>query len=261
MSTPVTVVRSPVAADLVPAAAVTRLGMIALATDLTSERDAARLIPPDRAALHVTRVAYENPSTPENLRRMGPKLASAAALLAPVPGLAAICYSCTAASVEIGDGAVAESIGVACPGVPVVTPPDAAVQGFAALGVRRIALLTPYLVETTAPMAAYFARRGLEIVSAECLGLADDREMARVTPATILAAAEAADRPDAEGVFLSCTALPSLGVIAELERRLGKPVISSNQASLWRMLHHAGLPPAPGAPGRLFAVAPVERVA
>jgi maleate isomerase len=85
--------------------------------------------------------------------------------------------------------------------------------------------------------------------------------MARVTPDTIIAAGEAADRPDAEGVFLSCTALPSLGVIAELERRLGKPAITSNQASLWRMLHHAKLAPAPGAPGRLFGVAPMDRAA
>jgi len=48
-------------------------------------------------------------------------------------------------------------------------------------------------------------------------------------------------------------------VIAELERRLGKPAICSNQASLWRMLHHAGLAPASGAPGRLFSVAPEDR--
>ena len=261
MSASALVIRSPVEVTFTPPQAVIRFGMIALATDLTSERDAARLIPRDRAALHVTRVAYENPSTPDNLRKTGPRLTAAAGLLSSVPDLAAICYSCTAASVEIGDRAVAEAVNEACPGVPVVTPPDAAAQGFAALGIGRIALITPYFIETTAPMAAYFVRRGLDVVSAQCLGLADDRDMARVTSDTILAAAEAGDQPDAEGVFLSCTALPALGVIAELEDRLGKPVICSNQASLWRMLHHAGLAPASGAPGRLFTVAPTDRAA
>ncbi|WP_436644382.1 aspartate/glutamate racemase family protein [Microbaculum sp. FT89] len=255
-----TVVPSPVSPDLEPND-VSRLGLIALATDLTSERDAWRVLPPERAALHVTRVPYANPTTPENLARMAPTLTAAADLLVPDVTLAAICFSCTAASVEIGDDAVAEAIRTARPGVPVVTPPDAAVQAFAALGVGRIALVTPYLPETTAPMVAYFTRRGLDVASAQCLGLSDDREMARVSAATIVAAAEAADRPDVEGVFLSCTALPALGVIDAIEDRLGKPVVSSNQASLWRMLQHADLAPLPGAPGRLFALSATSRAA
>jgi maleate isomerase len=192
---------------------------------------------------------------------MAPTLTAAADLLVPGIDLAAICYSCTAASVEIGDAAVAEAIGKARPGVPVVTPPDAAVDAFAALGVSRIALVTPYLPETTEPMVAYFARRGLDVVSAQCLGFSDDRQMARITAATIVAAVEAADRPEVEGVFLSCTALPALGVIDAVENRLGKPVVSSNQASLWRMLRHAGLSPQPEAPGRLFQLTVTDRAA
>ena len=237
---------------------VARLGLVALSTDLTFERDAARLIPNDRAALYVARVRFDNPTTPENLARMGPRLAEAADLILPDIPLKAICYACTSASVTLGDAFVKDAIGSVRPGVPLVTPPDAAVQGLAALAVRRMALVTPYLPETTKPMAAYFEARGLEVVSAQCLGLADDRDMARVTADTIIAAAETADRPDAEAVFLSCTALPALGVIAELESRLGKPVLSSNQACLWRMLHHAGLAPASGAPGRLFSAHPAE---
>lgn len=255
---PAAVRRSKVAPEYEPVAAVTRFGMIALATDLTSERDAALHLP-EGSALHVTRVPFENPSTPDNLGRMAPNLAAAADLLVPGIPLAAIAFSCTAASVEIGDAAIAAAVGETRPGVPVVTPPDAAVEGFAALGTRRIALVTPYLPETTAPMAAYFAGRGLEVVRAECLGIADDRDIARVSHATIRAAAEAADGPDVEAVFLSCTALPAIGVIGAIEDRLGKPVISSNQAVVWRMLHHGGLAAPAHAPGRLFRATPTER--
>lgn len=247
------VTHSAVEAAFAPPEAVARLGMIVLSTDLTSERDAWKALPGHRAALHVTRVAHENPSTPENLRKMGPRLAAAAEMLSPVPGLAAILYSCTAASVEIGDRAVAQAINSACPNVSVVTPPDAAVRGFAALGIRRVALVTPYLIETTEPMARYFTSRGLEIVNAECLGIADDRAMARVTPESIIAAAVAADCREAEGIFISCTALGAFDVIDEIEARLGKPVISSNQAGLWQLMQHASLTPASG-PGRLFTV-------
>ncbi len=235
-----------------------RLGMIALATDLTSERDAREVIPAEQAVLHVTRVAYENPTTPENLRKMGPRLTAAAATLLPGISLAGLYYSCTAASVTIGDAEVVAAIQQARPDLPVVTPTDAAVQAFAALGVRRIALLTPYLIETTQPMAEYFIRRGLDLVSAQCLGFDDDRAMARISGDSIEAAALEADRPDAEALFISCTALPALTMIKRLEQRLGKPVVSSNQAGFWRLLHHAGLTASAKAPGRLFKVAPLE---
>lgn len=240
---------------------VKRLGIIVLSTDLTTERDAQRVIPQDLAACHVTRVAFANPTTLENLRQMTPRLSEAARLLGSVPDLQAVWYSCTAASVEIGDYAIADSLSDALPHVPVVTPPLAAVEGFAALGVRRIALLTPYLRETTEPMVRYFTNAGLDIRNAQYLGMADDRDMARVSPETILRAVEQVDVADAEGIFVSCTALPALGVIARIEARLGKPVLSSNQASLWRVLHHAGLMPKPDAPGRLFSATPLEQAA
>jgi len=253
--------RSQVEPVFEPEGFLVRLGMVALATDLTSERDAARLIPTAGAALHVARVAYENPTTPENLRRMAPHLSAAAELLVPGTLLAGIYYSCTAASVVIGDEPVVEAIRRVRPGVPVVTPPDAAACAFAAMGVRRIAVVTPYLPETTRPIVAYFDRRGLEVVSAECLSLTDDRQMARVNAATIQAAVEAADCAEADGIFVSCTALPALGVVAALEDRLGKPVVTSNQAGFWRLLHHAGIAPAPGAPGRLFTLSPPDAAA
>jgi len=232
--------------DRVP---VPRIGMIALSTDLTSERDAAAVLPP-QVALHVTRVPFDNPTTPATLLRLSAHLTEAAGLLIPRIELSAIVFSCTAASVTIGDRDVALAINASRPGVPVVTPAGAAVRAFARLGVRRIALLTPYLPETTAPMVAYFSARGLDVVKAQCLGLADDREMARVSADTIVAAGVAVDAADADAVFLSCTALPALSVVEALEARLGKPVVTSNQASLWHALRLAGV--AQRGPGRLF---------
>lgn len=254
-----TVMLSPVRATLTRGDALPRLGIIALATDMTSEGDVARIVPPDRASVHTARIAFENPSTPENLARMAPRLTETAALLVPGVPLAAIFYSCTAASIAIGEAAVAASINAARPGVPVVTPSAAAVAAFAALGVRRIALVTPYLPETTQPMADYFAAAGLDVVTAQCLGVADDRDIARIDPASVVAAAVAADRPDAEGLFLSCTALRAAEVVDEIEARLGKPVVTSNQAAIWRITRHAGLD-LPG-PGRLFGVQPAELAA
>jgi len=230
-----------------------RLGLILLATDLTTERDVARLIGPEEAAVHATRVAFANPTTPENLRRMAPRLTEAASLLVPGAPLAAITYACTAASVVIGPDAVAGAIGSGRPGVPVITPVEAALRALAALGARRIALLTPYLEETTRPVVAHLESRGLRVTRATSLGLADDREMATVDPATIRAAAERADDPDAEALFISCTALPALAEAGAIEAVIGKAVVTSNQACVWEMRRAAGLARPVEGYGRLFA--------
>lgn len=247
---PVSISAEPVVLE--PAGAVHRLGLIALATDLTSERDFARIIPQCKAAVHTARIAFENPTTPDSLRRMQPDLTRTADLILPDIRLDAICYSCTAASVVIGDGAVAAAINIARPGVPVVTPTGAARAAFKVLGVRRIAILTPYLIETSQPMAAYFTRHGFDVTRLHCLGMEDDRQMARVSAETILNAALGVDDTAAEALFISCTALPALGVIAEIEARIGKPVVSSNQASIWAMLRHAGMGDGVTGYGRLF---------
>ena len=229
-----------------------RLGLIALATDLTSERDFARLLPHDKAGLYTTRVAFENPTTPENLRHMLPKLSDAAELILPGEPLDAICYSCTAASVVIGEDAVTRAIHARRPGVPVIMPSGAARLAFTAFGIHRIAILTPYLVETSLPMSAYFQRHGLEVTRFECFGLEDDRVMARVNGNSIVEAACKLNGPDVDAVFVSCTGLPVVPVIAEIEATIGKPVVTSNQASAWAMMRYAGIDYCPTGYGCLF---------
>lgn len=236
-----------------------RLGLVLLSTDLTTERDVARAIPPDQAGVHATRVAHVNPTTPENLRRMLPHLTSAAEMILPGLRLEAICYACTAATSVLGEEAVALSIHAARPGVRVVTPTGAAGRAFADLGVRRIALLTPYLPETTRPVLDVFDRSGIDVVRATCLGLEDDRDMARVDRATILAAAEAADHREAEALFISCTALPAMELAGQIESRIGKPVVTSNQACVRELRAAAGLRGVLPDLGRVMAVPCMQR--
>ncbi|WP_136660046.1 ectoine utilization protein EutA [Nitratireductor sp. XY-223] len=230
-----------------------RFGLIVLSTDLTSEGDLYRLLPLDTVSIHVSRVAYENPTTPENLRKMTPRLAEAADLIAPGEDLRAICYSCTAASVTIGDAEITTAINRARPDVPVVTPTLAARHALSALRARRIAMLTPYLEKTAAPMVDYFTRHGFTVTNAHCFGLEDDRDMARISVSTIVDAAVAVDTDDADALFVSCTALKAVGAIAEIEARTGKPVVTSNQACAWVLSRLGGLQDhRPPGCGRLF---------
>lgn len=217
-----------------------RVGLIALATDHTSEVDFRRMVASERIGVYVARIPYANPTTPENLRKMQPSLSAGAALILPDEPLDAICYSCTSASVVIGDAEIEQAIHSAKPGAPVVTPPMAGVRGLNAFGVKRISILTPYTVETSRPMAGYFAAHGFHIESFTCLGFEDDREMARITPASLVELARNVTHPQADALFVSCTALRAALAVPGMEEAIGRPVVTSNQASAWNCLRLCG---------------------
>ncbi|RJL19677.1 ectoine utilization protein EutA [Paracoccus siganidrum] len=222
-----------------------RFGLIALATDLTIEADAARLMPPG-TRLHVTRIAFDNPTTAENLRQTGPRLKAAADLIVPGVELKGIGFGCTSASAVLGEGIGA----LAGNRAPLSTPTGGALRGLRALGIGRISLMTPYLAETTDLVGDWFQAQGIEVLARHSMGHADDRDMALLPAREIVEMAESSDHPQAEALFMSCTALAALPVIDEIESRLGKPVLSANQALFWSMLDLAQIPAI--GPGRLF---------
>lgn len=217
-----------------------RLGLIILATDHTTEVDFQRMVASEGIGVYATRIPYANPVTPENLRAMQPSLTSGAALILPDEPLDVVMYSCTSASVVIGDDEVKSAVKAAKPTAAVVTPTAAAVSGLKALGARRISVLTPYTLETSRPMADYFSALGFDIARFTCLGLTDDREMARISPSDIVAFAKEAMAPDSDVLFISCTAVRAAGVAAEIEAAIGKPVVTSNLATAWACLRLCG---------------------
>ena len=75
-------------------------------------------------------------------------------------------------------------------------------------------------------------------------------EFGTVTPQRWLELAREHDRPEADGIFLSCTNTTQIEAIEAIERELGKPVVNSNQAVLWGCIRRlkgklAPLPPMP----------------
>ena len=46
---------------------------------------------------------------------------------------------------------------------------------------------------------------------------------------------------EADGLFISCTNFASPFLLDGLEKETGKPVVNSNQASLWYMLRQVGV--------------------
>lgn len=224
----------PIQTDPNPLAA--RIGLIALATDHTAENDFARICDPHEVGVYVTRIDYDNPTTPENLHKTGPRLTQAAAQILPGEQMDVIAYACTSASIVLGEEAVSGFIAAGRPEATCVTPASAALAAFSALGVQRISVLTPYNEEVTRAVSGYFTDHGLSVSRATYLDFLDDRKMARISLESIVDAGMAAMAEDSDALFLSCTALRSAACVDVLEKRLGKPVITSNQAMAWRSL-------------------------
>jgi len=216
------------------------LGLILLSTDLTLERDIHRVIQDSSVATYINRVTYDNPMTVENLAAMETRLKQAAIDLLPGAKLDAIAFACTSGSIAIGPDKVFQRLEEGQPGVPSTTPISAAMEACQAMGISRIALLTPYHDDVNQPIHAYIEEHDVEVMSMSTFDMDSDIDVARIPLEAIIEAAQASDHKDAQAVFLSCTALRSIECIETLEEKLGKPVLSSNQAMLWRLLRLAG---------------------
>lgn len=227
------------------------IGTILLATDLVTENDIRAIMPP-KVTVCATRVPFENPTSPEQLRRTLPHLGEAARWVVPGVPLSALYFSCTSATVVLGEDKVAAAIAEGRPGIAPITPIMAAKRAFRALGARRIAVMTPYIADTATAIVNHLDGHGFEIVNAHGLDMEDDRDMARLDPRLIIEAAEDAMVAGAEALFISCTALPAATLAPEIERRIGCPVVTSNLAGLWMAMRRAGVDDSLPEKGRLL---------
>ena len=116
-------------------------------------------------------------------------------------------------------------------GVPTTTTTTAVVRALRALGVERIALATPYLEEVTKLEVDYLQAQGFEVTAWQGGGIVEVADIQECEPEVSERRAHAVDNDRAEAVFISCTGFRTIENLARLEADLGKPVISSNQAT------------------------------
>jgi maleate isomerase len=119
------------------------------------------------------------------------------------------------------------------------TTSGALVEALVLLGVRKLAIATPYVDEVTSRLVSYLAEYGVETVASNGLGLLG--HIWRVPYATVVDIVRSVDTPDADAMFISCTNLPTYDVIEPLERAIGKPVLTANQVTMWSALRAMGL--------------------
>jgi maleate isomerase len=230
-----------------------RIGLIVLATDHTIEHEFRQIMRIDGVALYESRIHNASQINAATLAEMERGMAAAAGVILPGTKLDVVAYGCTSGTVVIGEEQVFARIREARPGVACTTPITAGIAGLRKLGVRRIALLTPYVEDVNQRFRRFVEERGIGVPVMGSFNHEDDNEVARITQESIKnAVRDLAREPGVDGVFVSCTSLRVASIVEELEAEIGKPVTSSNHALAWHCLRLAGVDDAVTGFGRLF---------
>jgi maleate isomerase len=212
--------------------------------DMALDRELWRWTPPD-VSLFLTRTPHHpHEVTLEMVAAISDVdlvAASASDLLAT--GCDVVAYACASGSFLRGVAGERALVDAMCrAGAPAaVTTSGALLAATAHLGVRRLAVATPYHPSLTTRLDDFLAEAGLDLVGSAHLGLTSD--ICKVDLATTADLVRTADDAAAEAIFISCTNLPTYDLVADLEAELGKPVVTANQATVWAALRAIGRTP------------------
>ena len=217
-----------------------KVGLLALSTDLTIENDFQSICQKLPFDLFVNRIHNENPLTKENLLKMYNQIESVTEKILPGQKINTVAYACTSGTIAIGENKVKEKIQLAKPGCYVTTPITSAVKAFKKMNLRKIALFTPYPESVNKTILEYFDKINVNIISFSTFNIDLDEDIASVDPKYLLETLSRLDINDADALFVSCTALPALEILDQVEKKIKKIVLSSNQTLIWDTIRSIG---------------------
>lgn len=233
-----------------------RIGLIVPSSNTTNEPEFAGALP-SGVSLHAARMRLDDVDA-DSLSAMADDVERCADLLATAD-VDVVAYGCTTGSLVHGPGydEEIEARIERAAGVPAVATAASVKRAFDALGAASVAVTTPYVDDLNEREAAFLDAAGYDVVGMRGLGISSNTEIGAQTPETAADAAREVDDPDADAVFVSCTNYRTFEVVADAERDLGKPVVTSNQATLWDALGRLDAEVGPARElGRLFGRSP-----
>ncbi len=218
-----------------------KIGILVPNINTTMEMDFHRMAP-EGVSVHTARISWEAPeSSVEALREMTERAVKAATDVAAAR-VEVIVYGCTSGSFFKGitwDKELSEIIARETK-VPAITTSTAMVEGLREMGIKKVSVATPYSEEVDKRLEAFLSGNGFKVMKLESLRQKDVWEHARNAPFLLYQLGKKAFVPEADGVFISCTQLRAVDIVEQLEKDIGKPVVTAVQASLWLALRTLG---------------------
>ncbi len=228
-----------------------KVGLIIPSPNTVIEPD-LRWAAPEGLSFYSTRVMLRD-TTPDGLRSMNSEVSVAASLIAQVtPDVVA--YACTSGSFIDGADGMGELIASIADlvGCPVVATSDCMIAALKALDVRAVTLVTPYIDAINDAEVVFLRHSGFDVIASDGAGLSG-KAIREIPPDDIADQIRRTDIPESDAVFVSCTDYRAFEVTDALEDELGKPVLTSNQVTLWGVLRALGMSTSVPGFGRLLS--------
>ena len=217
-----------------------RIGLIALATDFRIEKDFINVIKDQDIDFFVNRIHCYAPLTSENLIKMSNTVTEISEDILPNEKIDCVVYGCTSGTIAAGYDTIKKKINLAKPEAKVTTPSTAAINALRKMNINNIAIFTPYSKALNDEVIDYFEKENFNIKSNAYFDISNDLDIGKVDENYLYETLSKMDLEDADGLFISCTALPALSIIDKLEKKLNKVVLSSNQVLIWDTLQSIG---------------------
>jgi maleate isomerase len=217
-----------------------KIGLVALSTDFSIEKDFNSVLFNLPIDLFVNRLPFFNPLTHENLIKMTEKLTEVTKNILPDQTLDVVAYGCTSGTIAAGIDQIINKIKSAKPNCKVITPITSAVKALKHLDLKKISVFTPYPQAINEKVISYFKNEKFDIKSFASFNLESDLDIGKVDKNHLFEVLSNMDLKDSEALFVSCTALPALSIIDKLEKKINKIVLSSNQVLIWDTLEVIG---------------------
>ena len=217
-----------------------RIGLITLASDFRIEKDFNSVLHNKNIDLFANRIHCYNPLTNETLKKMADDITDVTKEILPDQKLDCVAYGCTSGSIAAGYESIFEKINKAKPNTKVTTPITAAIKGLKKLDIKKISIFTPYTSEINKAVEDYFLNEKFEVNELTYFDIASDLDIGKVDQDHLYDVLKNIDLSNSDALFVSCTALPVLTLIDDLEKKINKPVLSSNQVLIWDSLRQIG---------------------
>jgi maleate isomerase len=219
------------------------LGLLVLQADEQIEEDFKILLPRERVRIYQSRLESPPEVTADSLPEMARVIPTAASLLPRDAGIKVVGYACTSGSAAMGEERVARLVDQGCPGALATNPMTSLKAALRALRLKRVGMVNPYIEEVSGRLCEVLEEEeGVRVTALGSFNQMADHLVARIDPRSILEASLVIGcDPACDCVVISCTNLQAAAILGEASARLGKPVLSSNQALAWHMLRLAGI--------------------
>jgi len=150
-----------------------------------------------------------------------------------------VLLAATAPSTRMGkgyDAQLVERIHQAC-GKPATTAATAMLCAMEAYSIKKVVIAAPWSTATNVWVKAFLEDHGVEVLQHKAL------EVTR-------------DLPQADAVFLACGNWWTASIVADLEAKVKKPVLTTNNVALWASLQKMGVEEKVAGFGRLLEEMP-----